>query len=77
MSGAGGAGVGASGGARIGASGGAAGAGAGAGGRGGMMAPMHGGGNGSDEQRERSTWLNEDDDVWGSTDDAPSGVISD
>ncbi len=53
--------------------GGAGGAGAGgaaAGGRG--MMPMHGGGNGNDEEeRERSTWLTEDDDVWGGDDGLP------
>lgn len=77
LSGVGGAGIGAGSGAALGAGAGAAGGASGAGGgRGAMMAPMHGGGNGSEEERERSTWLNEDDDVWGST-DAPSGVIAD
>jgi hypothetical protein len=59
--------------------GGAAGAGAAAGGRGGAggvpMGARGGGGGGSDSDRERSTWLNEDDDVWGES-DAPDGVIS-
>lgn len=40
-----------------------------------MMMPMHGSGQGGDEERERSTWLEEEDDVWGG-DDAPPGVIT-
>ena len=38
--------------------------------------PMHGqgGGNGN-EQRERSTWLAEDEDVWGAG-DGSDGVIT-
>jgi hypothetical protein len=39
-----------------------------------MMAPMHGSGQGGDSERERGTWLSEDDDVWG-LEDAPPGVI--
>jgi hypothetical protein len=39
-----------------------------------MMMPMHGN-QGSNEERERTTWLAEDDDIWGG-DDAPPGVIS-
>ena len=54
---------------------GAAGAGAGRAGAGGMMMPMRGGAGGNDEdERERSTWLEEDDDVWGEA-DAPPSVI--
>jgi type II secretory pathway pseudopilin PulG len=54
--------------------GGGAGGGAGAGaGRGG--APMHGGQDGGEEDRERSTWLTEDDDVWGGDTDAPPLVV--
>jgi hypothetical protein len=54
---------------------------AGAGGRGGVMggAPMGGrgggGGGGNDDERERTTWLTEDEDVWGAT-KAPPGVIT-
>ena len=67
--------------------GGGSGAGAGggsgasaAGARGGMMggAPMggaRGGAGGDDDERERTTWLSEDEDVWGAT-TAPPGVIS-
>jgi len=62
--------------------GGAAGMGTTAGGAGGagapgMMAPMRGGagGSGSDDERERNTWLTEDEDVWGDN-DAPPAVIS-
>ncbi len=60
--------------------GGAGGAGGGTGGRGaggGMAgAPMHGGqGGGDEEERERSTWLTEDEDVWGGDTDAPPPVI--
>jgi hypothetical protein len=39
-----------------------------------MMMPMHGSGNDEDE-RERSTWLSEDDDVWGD-EESPPGVIT-
>ena len=57
-------------------------AGAGAGGRGvmGGMGGMGGGrgggggGGGDDDERERSTWLTEDEDVWGAA-PAPPGVI--
>ncbi|HEY7046017.1 MAG TPA: hypothetical protein VH373_02260 [Jatrophihabitantaceae bacterium] len=57
-----------------GAGAGGAGDGAGAAGMGGRgMMPMHGSGN-DEEERERSTWLVEDEDVWGGT-DAPSGTI--
>jgi uncharacterized protein YukE len=54
----------------------AAGAGKGMPGRPGMGAPMggHGGGEG-EEERERSTWLTEDEDVWGSDGDAAPPVI--
>jgi hypothetical protein len=45
-----------------------------AGGRG-MMMPMHGAGQGDEDERERSTWLSEDEDVWGNEDDVPT-VIS-
>jgi hypothetical protein len=46
-------------------------------GRGGMV-PMHGAaGHGEgEEERERSTWLMEDDDVWGCGGDAPPPVIT-
>jgi hypothetical protein len=55
-------------------SGSAGAAGRGAGGVGG--APMHGGGHGGDEEeRERSTWLTEDEDVWGGNTDVPPPVI--
>jgi hypothetical protein len=67
----GGVGGGVGGGAGVGGGGVVAGGGAGPGR--GMMAPMHGGGSDEDE-RERSTWLSEDDDVWGG-DDLPPGVI--
>lgn len=46
---------------------------AGAGGVGG--APMHGGGQGDEDERERSTWLTEDEDVWGGNADVPPPVI--
>jgi hypothetical protein len=55
---------------------GAAGRGAGAGMRpmGGM--PMgHGAQGGQDEERERNTWLTEDEDVWGADDDTAPPVI--
>jgi hypothetical protein len=49
--------------------------GAGAAGRGGL-APLHGGGHGEDEQeRERTTWLTEDEDDWGGETNAPPPVI--
>jgi hypothetical protein len=56
--------------------------GAGLGGRGaagrssgrGAMAGGHGGGHG-DSDDERTTWLQEDDDPWGTGDGAPSGVL--
>src|SRR6266516_3912802 len=74
--GAGGGGAGLSGGGAGGGSG-LAGGGAGAGGAGaaaasgrGMM-PMHGGQGGDEEERERSTWLTEDDDIWGGEDGLP------
>jgi len=43
-----------------------------------MTSPMHGGhggGSGDDEERERSTWLTEDEDVWGGDTDVPPPVI--
>ncbi|MGI8762162.1 MAG: hypothetical protein ACR2LF_12885 [Jatrophihabitantaceae bacterium] len=52
---------------------GGAGAGAPGGGRG-MMVPMHGAGQGGDDERERTTWLEEDADVWGGG-SAPPGLI--
>jgi hypothetical protein len=58
--------------------GGLAGGGAGAGGSaaGRNAAPMHGGGEGGDEEeRQRSTWLTEDEDVWGGATNAPPPVI--
>lgn len=67
-------GAGAGGGGIAGGAGAAGGMAGGAGGRPGMMMPMHGSGQGGDDERERSTWLAEDDDIWG-TDDAPPGVI--
>ena len=63
-----GAGSGAGGGAGAGGVGPGAGAGA-TGGRG--MMPMQGGHGGEEEERERSTWLTEDDDVWGGDDGLP------
>jgi hypothetical protein len=36
---------------------------------------MHGGDGGDEQERERSTWLTEDDDVWGGDPDAPPPVI--
>ncbi len=59
-----------------GAKGGASGRGGrGAGGRGGMVGGGgHGGGQGG-EGDERSTWLQEDDDVWGADNDAPPSVL--
>jgi hypothetical protein len=38
-------------------------------------APMHGGHGADEEERERSTWLTEDEDVWGGGTDAPPPVI--
>jgi hypothetical protein len=60
-----------------GAGGRAAGAGTGRGGTGTGVAgsPMHGGRGGEQEERERSTWLTEDEDVWGGDTDAPPPVI--
>ncbi len=58
--------------------GGAAGRGAGAGGRGsGRGAGMMGGHDGrhGGEEDDRTTWLTEDDDVWGADSDASPGVI--
>jgi hypothetical protein len=50
--------------------------GAGAGGRaGGMGGAPHGGHGGEEEERERSTWLTEDEDVWGGNTDLPPPVI--
>ena len=73
------AGAGVGGGANGAAAGGLAGAAAGQGGRPGAVGaqPMRGGGagGGDESERERSTWLNEDDDVWGGT-EAPPSVIS-
>jgi hypothetical protein len=40
-----------------------------------MMPPMRGGQGGNDDERERSTWLTEDDDIWDDT-DAPPSVIT-
>ncbi len=61
---------------------GAAGAGAGAGRAGaGMRGPMggmpmgHGAQGGKEEERERNTWLTEDEDVWGADDDTAPPVI--
>ncbi|WP_433240995.1 hypothetical protein [Actinomadura nitritigenes] len=49
---------------------------AGAGRMGGGMPMGHGGhGNGKEEERERTTWLSEDDDVWGADDDTAPPVI--
>jgi hypothetical protein len=57
--------------------GGSGAAGRGAGGVGGVGGtPMHGGGgSGDEEERERSTWLTEDEDVWGGDTDSPPPVI--
>jgi hypothetical protein len=49
-------------------------AGAAEGGRAGMMMPMRGAGSGDEDERERSTWLAEDDEVW-TGEAAPPGVI--
>jgi hypothetical protein len=40
-----------------------------------MMMPMRGGGSSDEDERERSTWLAEDDDVWAG-ESAPPGVIT-
>ena len=47
-------------------------------GTGGNMMPMHGAGHGGEgeEERQRSTWLTEDDDLWGSGGDVPPPVIT-
>jgi hypothetical protein len=57
----------------VGQSGSASGAGRGAG-----MVPMHGAGGGGEgeEERQRSSWLTEDDDVWGVDEGAPPPVIT-
>ena len=69
--GAGGGGLGAAGaGSGLGAGGAGAGAGA-AGARGAGMMPMHPSGGNDEQERERSTWLTEEDDVWGDDDDLP------
>lgn len=52
----------------------------GAGGPGGMMPPMHpggagGGGGRQNQDRERTTWLMEDEDVWENTCDIPPSVL--
>lgn len=52
----------------------------GAGGPGGMMPPMHpggagGGGGQQNQDRERNTWLMEDEDVWENTCDIPPSVL--
>jgi hypothetical protein len=57
---------------------GAGAAGRGAAGMGGMGMPMGGmggGGRGDGDEHERSTWLSEDEDVWGGSDDAAPPVI--
>ncbi|MGI5323707.1 hypothetical protein [Actinomadura nitritigenes] len=61
----------------LGAGGAAGAAGRAAAGRAGGGMPMgHGGhGNGKEEERERTTWLSEDDDVWGADDDTAPPVI--
>lgn len=41
----------------------------------GMMAPGGHGGGREEEDRERSTWLTEDDDVWGADQDSIPGVV--
>ncbi|MFD0888724.1 WXG100 family type VII secretion target, partial [Streptosporangium algeriense] len=54
------------------------GAGAGTGGMGGMpMMPMTGGGAGGeqDKEREKSTWMSEDEGVWGGDEDIAPPVI--
>jgi hypothetical protein len=54
---------------------GGANAGRGAAGAGGAGAPHGGHGNGDEEEHERSTWLTEDEDVWGGNTDVPPPVI--
>jgi hypothetical protein len=39
-----------------------------------MMPPMNGGG-GDSKERERQTWLSEDDKIWGTDSDAGVGII--
>lgn len=39
------------------------------------MVPMHGTHGQDEQERERSTWLTEDEDVWGTDNDAPPPVI--
>jgi hypothetical protein len=39
------------------------------------MIPPMAGGAGSDKERERQTWLSEDDKIWGTDPGAGSGVI--
>ena len=59
-----------------GAGGGRGGAGGGAGGRAGMAgAPMAGHGGGAGEGSDHSTWLQEDEDVWGTDSDAAPPVL--
>jgi hypothetical protein len=70
-----GGGAGAGGGGLTGVGGAGVGGGAGGAGRGvGMMPMTGGGGQGGQQDRERTTWLAEDESVWGET-DAPPGVI--
>lgn len=69
-----GAGAAGSGGGLAGGLGGASG-GRGAAGRGMMPMAPHAGGQGDDKERERSTWLTEDEDVWNTGDDAAPPVI--
>jgi hypothetical protein len=51
----------------------AGGAASASGGRG--LFPMRGGAAGDDDEHERSTWLVEDDEVWGGEDGAPSVIV--
>ncbi|GAA4640685.1 hypothetical protein GCM10023196_107220 [Actinoallomurus vinaceus] len=44
-------------------------------GGGGMMPPMHPGHGQGEKERERSTWLQEDEDIWGGDGDAVPGQI--
>ncbi|GAB3987992.1 hypothetical protein GCM10029978_109020 [Actinoallomurus acanthiterrae] len=44
-------------------------------GPGGMMPPMHPGHGQGEKERERSTWLQEDEDIWGGDGDAVPGQI--
>ena len=39
-----------------------------------MMPGRGGGGGGNDGERDRSTWLNEDEDVWGADEDLPPSL---